>query len=111
MEPEFGTNPYRFGMIGSTDAHTALQAIEEDNFFSKAANVEPSPKPMEHPFAKTDQGVSKVRVVASGLTAVWPEENTRASIWEAMNRKEVYGTTGPRIGVRFLAAGTSATSI
>ncbi len=102
MEAEFGTNPYRFGMIGSTDAHTALAAIEEDNFFSKAANVEPSPKRMGHPFAKTDQGVFEgYELVASGLTAVWAEENTRASIWEAMNRKEVYGTTGPRMAVRF----------
>ncbi len=57
---------------------------------------------MHHPFTKTEKGVFEgYELVASGYTAVWAQENTRAAIWDAMDRKEVYGTTGPRIMVRF----------
>jgi hypothetical protein len=102
LEKRFGTNPYKFGLVGSTDSHTGLVAIEEENFFGKATNAEPSPTRMQHPFTKTKNGVFEgYELVASGYTAVWAEENTRASIWDAMERKEVYGTTGPRIMVRF----------
>ena len=102
LEKRLGTNPYKFGQIGSTDSHTALSTAEEDNFFGKATNVEPNPKRMMHPFTKTDKGVFEgYELVASGYTGVWAKENTRASIWDAMDRKEVYGTTGPRMLVRF----------
>ncbi len=102
LEKRLGTNPYKFGLIGSTDSHTGLSAVEEENFFGKATNAEPSPKRMQHPFTKTENGAFEgYELVASGYTAVWAEENTRASIWDAMERKEVYGTTGPRIMVRF----------
>ena len=96
-----GTNPYKFGLIGSTDSHTALSAVEEDNFFGKATNAEPSPTRMTHPFTRTENGVFEgYELVASGYTAVWAEANTREAIWDAMERKEVYATTGPRIMVR-----------
>ena len=102
LESKFGINPYKTGFIGSTDSHTSLSTAEEDNFFSKAVNVEPSPSRMEHPFAKTDNGVFEgYELVASGLAAVWAEENTREAVWDALARKEVYGTTGPRMMVRF----------
>ncbi|MDH5344356.1 MAG: DUF3604 domain-containing protein [Gammaproteobacteria bacterium] len=102
LEERLGTNPYKFGLIGSTDSHTGLAAIEEENFFGKATNAEPSPRRMHHPFTKTENGVFEgYELVASGYTGVWAEENTRASIWDAMARREVYGTTGPRIMVRF----------
>jgi hypothetical protein len=102
LEKRLGTNPYKFGLVGSTDSHTALAAVEEENFFGKATNAEPSPNRMHHPFTKTDKGVFEgYELAASGYTGVWAEENTRASIWDAMDRKEVYGTTGPRILVRF----------
>jgi hypothetical protein len=102
LEKRLGTNPYKFGLVGSTDSHTALAAVEEENFFGKATNAEPSPKRMLHPFTETDKGSFEgYELAASGYTAVWAEENTRASIWDAMARKEVYGTTGPRIMVRF----------
>jgi len=102
LEKRFGTNPYKFGLIGSTDSHTGLAAIEEENFFGKATNAEPKPERMTHPFTKNENGVFEgYELVASGYTGVWAEENTRAAIWDAMNRKEVYGTTGPRILVRF----------
>ncbi|MBE9638192.1 DUF3604 domain-containing protein [Salipiger mangrovisoli] len=102
LEDKFGTNPYKFGMVGSTDSHTSLPAIEEDNFFGKAATAEPSPTRMEHPFAKSDKGTYEgYQLVASGLAAVWAKENTRAALFDAMARKEVYATTGPRMMVRF----------
>jgi hypothetical protein len=102
LEKKFGTNPYKFGLVGSTDSHTGLVAVEEENFFGKATNAEPSPGRMAHPFAKTENGAFQgYQLVASGYTGVWAEENTREAIWDAMARKEVYGTTGPRILVRF----------
>lgn len=102
LEREFGTNPYRFGMVGSTDSHTSLATAEEENYFGKATNAEPSPKRAEHPFAKTDKGeFPGWSLVASGYTGVWAEENTRESLWDAMVRRETYATTGPRMMVRF----------
>ncbi len=102
LEKRLGTNPYKFGLVGSTDSHTALSAVEEENFFGKATNAEPSPKRMLHPFIKTENGgFEGYELVSSGYTGVWAEENTREAIWDAMERKEVYGTTGPRILVRF----------
>jgi len=102
LEDRLGTNPYKFGLVGSTDSHTGLATAEEENFFGKATNAEPSAKRMMHPFTKNENGVFEgYELVASGYTGVWAEENTRAAIWDAMERKEVYGTTGPRILVRF----------
>ena len=102
LETKLGTNPYKFGAIGSTDAHTSLSAAEEDNFFGKATNAEPSPNRMNHPFTKTEKGVFEgYELVASGYTGVWARENTREAVWDAMARKEVYATTGPRMIVRF----------
>jgi hypothetical protein len=102
LEEKFGTNPYKFGMVGSTDSHTGLTAVEEENFFGKATNAEPKPERMLHPFMKTENGAFEgYDLVSSGFAAVWAEENSREAIWDAMNRKEVYGSTGPRITVRF----------
>jgi len=102
LEKQLGANPYKFGLIGSTDSHTALSAVEEENFFGKASNAEPKPERMFHPFTKSENGVFEgYQMVSSGYTGVWAKENTRTAIWDAMERKEVYGTTGPRILVRF----------
>ena len=102
LEQRHGTNPYKFGLAGSTDSHTALAAVEEDNFFGKATNAEPKPDRMGHPFAENENGVFRGdMLVASGYTGVWAEENTREAIYDAMARKEVYATTGPRMIVRF----------
>ena len=102
LESRLGTNPYKFGMVGSTDSHTALAAVEEDNFFGKATNVEPKPDRMAHPFAKSEYGAFEgYQLVASGLVGVWAQENTRGAIWDAMDRKETYATTGTRMMVRF----------
>ena len=102
LEKKLGTNPYKFGLVGSTDSHTALATAEEDNFFGKATNAEPSPQRMAHPFTATENGSFEgYQLVSSGYAGVWATENTRAAIWDAMKRKEVYGTTGPRMMVRF----------
>jgi hypothetical protein len=102
LQERLGTNPYKFGIVGSTDSHTGLSAVEEENFFGKASNGEPKPDRMRHPFSQTENGVfAGDMLVSSGYAAVWATENTREAIWDAMARKEVYGTTGPRIMVRF----------
>jgi hypothetical protein len=102
LEAKLGTNPYKFGMVGSTDSHTSLATAQEDNFFGKHSGYEPNPKRMDHPLMKSDKGIIEGwRLVASGLAAVWAKENTRRSIFDAMERKEVYATTGSRMAVRF----------
>jgi hypothetical protein len=104
LEQTFGTNPYKFGVIGSSDAHTGLAAMEEDNFFGKTTPQEPSPHRMTATFMSNPRTGVKImdwQVSSSGYAAVWANENTRASIWDAMQRRETYGTTGPRMVVRF----------
>jgi hypothetical protein len=102
IESKLGTNPYKFGMIGSTDSHTSLATAEEDNFYGKHTGAEPSATRMTHPFMKTEVGtLMGWDMVASGLAAVWATENTREALFDAMERKEVYATTGSRITVRF----------
>ena len=101
IQARFGTNPYKFGLIGSTDSHTSLATAEEDNFFGKHSGYEPSPGRMSHPFMETDKGkIVGWQMVASGLAAVWATDNSCEAIFDAMQRKEVYGTTGPRMSVR-----------
>jgi hypothetical protein len=102
LEEKFGTNPYKFGMVGSSDAHTALSAMEEENYFGKHAGTEPSPTRIDHPMAKfAGRQYEGWSMSASGYVGVWATENTREAIFDAMMRKEVYATTGPRILVRF----------
>jgi hypothetical protein len=102
LEQRLGTNPYQFGMIGSTDSHTALATAEEDNFFGKHTGGEPNKGRYLHPMARIgDNEYSGYAPVASGWAAVWAEENTRESIFDAMLRKETYATTGSRMVVRF----------
>jgi len=102
LEARLGTNPYRFGMIGSTDSHTSLATAQEDNFFGKHSGAEPNPQRPTHAIAEFgDQRLLGWEMVASGLAAVWAAENTREAIFDAMERQEVYATTGSRISVRF----------
>ena len=102
IEKRLGTNPYKFGVVGATDSHTSLATADEDNFYGKHTGYEPSAKRMSHPFMKNENGVIMGwQMVASGLGAVWATENTREAIFDAMQRREVYGTTGPRMSVRF----------
>ncbi len=106
LEQKFKTNPYKFGMVGSTDTHTALSSAEDDNFFGKMATAEPSVGRLKNAFlssetSKTGLSYMDWEVSASGRAAVWATENTREAIWDAMERKETYATTGPRMAVRF----------
>jgi len=102
MEGELGTNPYKFGMVGSTDTHTGLTAVEEENYIGKHAGTEPSPERWNHPMAKfAGRQYDGWAMSASGYAAVWATKNTREALWDAMKRREVYATTGPRILVRF----------
>jgi hypothetical protein len=104
LEKQLGVNPYKFGMVGSTDAHTALSAVEEDNFFGKHTGVEPEPHRWEHVVIQAPDPKLNVlgwQQAASGRAAVWARENTREAIFDALKRKEVYATTGSRMLVRF----------
>ncbi|MFK5922656.1 MAG: DUF3604 domain-containing protein [Verrucomicrobiota bacterium] len=102
FEEKLGVNPYKFGQVGSTDSHTSLPAVEEDNFFGKHSGVEPDKHRAEHVVIGGENGkIMGYQMAASGFAAVWAKENTRASLWDAMKRKETYATTGSRMVVRF----------
>ena len=101
-EKKLGTNPFKFGMIGGTDVHNTITSIEEDNFFGKHVIQEPRPKRWSH-VAKEGFGKKRYtwQYTAASFAAVWAKENTRASIWDALYRKETYATSGTRMTVRF----------
>ena len=104
LEQKLGVNPYKFGLVGSSDAHTGLTAMEEDNFFGKIAPAEPSPERLTKAFMadpKTGIKIMDWEVGASGYAAVWATENTREALFDAMQRRETYATTGSRMIVRF----------
>ena len=104
-EAELGTNPYKFGMVGSTDSHTSLTTAEEENFFGKAVHKEPSAHRMEKPvYQFGDITVMGWEQMAAGYAGVWATDNTREALWDAMKRREVYATTGSRMLVRFWGA-------
>lgn len=102
MSHNEGFNPYRFGVIGSTDTHNAASPVEEDNYFGKLPLFDGSAgiRMGENVILPEDYQLTR-RWGASGLAAVWAEENTRESIFDAIRRKESYATSGPRITVRF----------
>lgn len=105
-QKELGINPFKFGLIGSTDSHTSLSSSEENNYLGKVSLLEPTDHPIRFEEVITGRtGVKKIKQYASqiagaGLAAVWAKENTRESLWDAMSRKETYATTGTRMRVR-----------
>ena len=102
IEQKVGVNPYKFGLIGSTDSHSGLASPEENNFWGKmATDSTPETKARKGKSPVTSNGWN---MSASGLAAVWAEENTREAIYAAFKRKEVYATTGPRIRVQMFAS-------
>jgi hypothetical protein len=106
LDQQLGANPFKFGMIGSTDAHTAMPAGEENNYWGKMTIYEPNAHRAEHlGMEKGKEGklftLTGEDMGASGYAAVWAKENTREAIFEAMQRRETYATSGPRITVRF----------
>jgi hypothetical protein len=102
LQQKLGVNPFKFGLVGATDAHTGLTAAEENNFFGKFPSSEPSAeRANEDAFNFDGRIVKGWELGASGYTGVWASENTREAIWDALHRKETYATTGPRMVVRF----------
>ncbi len=96
---ELGVNPFKFGLIGSTDTHTGMPAVRENNMMGKFGADEPGPGRAD---ALWDiYKIPKARFAASGYAGVWAHENTRESLFEAMRRRETYATTGSRMQVRF----------
>jgi hypothetical protein len=103
LESRYGTNPFKFGMVAGTDTHNALSTgAEEDNFFGKFATDEPSAHRWHDIYKNEQAGIRRGwTLTASGLTGVWATANTRAAIWDVLQRKEAYASTGPRITLRF----------
>lgn len=107
-ENKLGVNPFKFGIVGSTDSHTSLATTQEDNFFGKVELLAPTADPIRFYEEITGRLAPKGsrlkqyawQTSASGLAAVWARDNTRESLWDAMARKEVYATTGTRLQVR-----------
>tara|TARA_B100001939_G_scaffold63787_1_gene52742 strand:+ start:2120 stop:4267 length:2148 start_codon:yes stop_codon:yes gene_type:complete len=120
-------NPYKFGLIGSTDTHVVASSLDESNYWSKVGLLDGDPENrgsvplkeenvarLEEYMRAFNQPISTVSLEqgeyantgftqwgASGLAAAWAEENTRESLFAAFRRKETFATTGPRISVRF----------
>ncbi|QKG72350.1 DUF3604 domain-containing protein [Erythrobacter mangrovi] len=104
LEQRLGVNPYAFGLIGSTDSHTALATGDEDNFFGKHTGVEPRPgRALEPQNLGTREGRYGWHYLAGGYAAAWARGNTRAEIFDAFKRRETYATTGPRMVLRLFA--------
>ncbi len=101
IQAKTGVNPYKLGFIGSTDSHTGLATADENNFFGKHSDGEPNAeRASQAQNLGTRQGRFGWHYLAGGYAAVWATANTRAAIFDAMMRREVYATTGPRMQVR-----------
>ncbi len=106
LESDIGVNPFKLGMIGSTDAHTSIASAEEPNFWGKVAldSIPENKRPYDPDgYGDGKQSFNGWNMSASGLAAVWSSDNSRKSIIAAMKRRETYATTGPRISVRLFA--------
>tara|TARA_R110000823_G_scaffold144958_3_gene275062 strand:+ start:15439 stop:17271 length:1833 start_codon:yes stop_codon:yes gene_type:complete len=106
LEDQLGVNPFQFGVIGSTDSHTGLATADDDNYWGKFSKDNPHKGRAFEPtlpeqFGPRDVLLSNWQQLASGYAAVWAQANTRAALFDALKRKEVYATTGPRMLVRF----------
>ena len=106
QEQKLGVNPFKFGMVGSTDSHTSMASTRDENYWGKMPSAEPSADRYEHYVIKAlggDDSLStfESETLSSGLAAVWARENTREGLFDGMQKKETYATTGTRITVRF----------
>ncbi len=104
FEKTRGTNPFKLGFVGGSDIHTGLSTSFDDNFFGAFTWMEPSAeRAMKLAKANKELGISYKgwQYASPGPTAVWATDNSRGAIFDAMERRETYATTGPRISVRF----------
>ncbi len=104
LEDRLGVNPFKYGLVGASDTHTGLTTPDNDNFFGKFTAYEPNPNRSNHvskKFADGTVALNAWQYITAGLTAVWATENSRGAIFDAMERREAYATTGPRIRLRF----------
>lgn len=101
QEAELGVNPFKFGMIGSTDSHTSLAMGDNDNYWGQYPNTIISRTRLLDKFSMSFSSPLHWETSAGGYAAVWAKENTREALFAAMKRKEVYASSGPRMRVRF----------
>lgn len=103
QEDKLGVNPFKVGFIGGTDSHTSMVSTREDNYWGKTPRGEAAADRYTHKILGTVDELSTYEsdTIASGLAAVWARDNTRVDLYEAMEIKETYATTGTRITVRF----------
>ncbi len=104
LETELGINPFKFGLVGASDTHIGLTTPDNDNFFGKFRQYEPNPHRADHLSKENKDNGARLyswQYISAGLTAVWASANTRGALFDAMQRREVYATTGPRMRVRF----------
>ena len=99
-EAKLGTNPFKYGIVAGADVHSGYSGNEEWNWHGAHGDTDDTPKKRLNPKPNAS-GESGAIVGSAGATAVWAEENTRASIFDAMKRKETYGTSGPLVRLRF----------
>lgn len=100
IENELGANPYKMGVVAGADSHSAYSPNEEFNFHGSHALLDDEPKKRLNP-ERNASGDVAAAVGSAGVTAVWAEENTRASLFDAMKARETYGTSGTLIRLRF----------
>jgi hypothetical protein len=103
-EAGLGVNPFKFGLVGGSDNHVGLTTPDNDNFFGKFTAYEPNPERANHLSKQNKENGARLyswQYITAGLAAVWASENTRGAIFDAMERRETFATTGPRMRVRF----------
>ena len=110
LEEKIGANPYKFGLIGSSDYHTGISASEEFNFPGGHGLLDSTPQARLRP-EPTVAGEPASRFSAGGLAGAWAEENTREAIFDALKRKEVFATSGTRVKVRFFGGWNYANAL
>ncbi|NCG11184.1 MAG: DUF3604 domain-containing protein [Alphaproteobacteria bacterium] len=99
LSNKYGANPFKFGLVGGTDTHNALSTSDDENFYGKFVDSLPGEERTSSSLG--DRLWDNWRLSASGYTAVSAKENTREAIFDALKRREVYATSGPRILLKF----------
>jgi len=100
LQTQQGYNPYRFGVIAASDSHNSGSQVEEDNYHGKIGSADGTPETRRGgSFINTHH----IKYSSAGLAGVWATENTREALYDALARRETFGTSGPRISVRFFA--------